>query len=36
MILISDKVLGVIAVSDVVKETSKKAIELLHKKGIEG
>lgn len=35
MILISDKVLGVIAVSDVVKETSKKAIELLHKKGIE-
>lgn len=35
MILISDVVLGVIAVSDVVKETSKKAIELLHKKGIE-
>ena len=35
MILISNKVLGVIAVSDVLKETSKKAVDLLHKKGIE-
>ena len=35
MILISNKVLGVIAVSDVVKETSKKAVDLLHQKGIE-
>ncbi|WP_294360841.1 heavy metal translocating P-type ATPase [uncultured Clostridium sp.] len=35
MILISNKLLGVIAVSDVLKETSKKAVDLLHKKGIE-